>query len=489
MSRMYLLNIILLIAALFTLSCEKEVFTGEPEEPPPQNAMIFIDSKPQNALIYINDKNTGFRTPATFNWLSEDYYKITLKLDLFKDTTFYVQSVLNELKSYFIDYYLNPGHYGKLYCSSFPQQADIYLNDSSIGKVTPAILTGLFPGVYKVKYAKQLHRADSGEVLVRGSVMTYFHLSLEDTSVWVSYRKNNSKISSNNLSSVIVDENNIKWIGTKDYGLCSFDGKNWKIFNNINSPLIYNNINAIAVDRNNILWIATPGSLQSFDGNTWIDYSSYLPSTYVTSIAFDNLGNTWIGTQNGLVKYDGISWTVFNTKNSNIPGDFVTAVAVDYQNRIWIGTNVLGIGVFDGKRWKNYNMSNMNLSKNVGNSISKINCDRRGNVYVAHSQNLMQGRLGGITKFNGNEWEVLTLNVVPSEQIESIYIDKNDMIWVGTKNGLTKFYDDPANAVFYTTINSKIPGKDIVGVAVDKNDDLWVATFGGGLGKLKKGNF
>lgn len=131
----------------------------------------------------------------------------------------------------------------------------------------------------------------------------------------------------------------------------------------------------------------------------------------------------------------------------------------------------------------------MNLSINVGDIITDIECDRRGNVYVAHAPNLKNGYMGGITRFKCIYWEILTLNVVSSNQVESIYVDKNDIIWVGIKNGLTKFYDNPSGALFFNTINSKIPGKEIEGIAIDNNNDLWVATFGGGLGKLKKKNY
>ncbi len=140
--------------------------------------------------------------------------------------------------------------------------------------------------------------------------------------------------------------------------------------------------------------------------------------------------------------------------------------------KLWIGTNVNGIGMFDGKNWKVYNMRNMNLNVNVGNIIKETAYDRRGNVYASHGQSLKNGYTGGITRFNGDIWEVLKLNVVPSEWVESFYIDKNDNIWVGTKEGMTKFYDNPSNAVFYNTYNSQIPGKDIRGVVIDNNENV-----------------
>jgi len=479
-------SFLILILIMILISCEKEVFNNEPEEALQKNVTLFIDSKPSNAQIYLNDRNTGFRTPALFKWLDEGSNKITLKLDLFKDTILYRFLTPFKQESIFVNYYLNPGHYGRVYCTSFPSGANIYLNDSLTYLRTPFTLTKLFPGYYKIKYTKELCRSDSGTVLVRGGYQALFHLSLEDTSLWVSYRTNNSKISSNLLANIVVDQSNVIWIGTRDKGLCRFDGKNWNTFNKANSQLLNDNINYLAVDKNNKLWVATNAGLQTYDGKIWVNYTNYLPGSYVSSVAFDNSNNVWIATENGLVKYDGVNWEIYNTKNSKIPGNFVTTVTVDIHNRIWIGTNTFGIGVFDGQNWKVYNMSNMNLSKNVGDIIKEIKCDKRGNIYVAHSQSLMDNATGGITRFNGDQWEVLTLNGVPSDLILTIYVDNDDMIWVGTKNGLTRFYDRPEGALFYNTINSKIPGREVVGIAVDKNRNLWVATFSGGLGKLKR---
>ncbi len=177
-----------------------------------------------------------------------------------------------------INYYLNPGHYGKVYCTSNPSGTKIYFNDSLISNTTPYILTNIFPSRYKIKYTKDNHRADSCYALVRGNDLTLFSLSLEDTTVWVSYRINNSGIISNYLEDIIVDKDNVKWIGTADRGICKFDGKNWHYLDNINSPLINNSINDIEIDKSNKLWIATVNSLQTFDGENWVDFTSLLPA-------------------------------------------------------------------------------------------------------------------------------------------------------------------------------------------------------------------
>lgn len=55
-----------------------------PEAPPPEKAILNVDSKPQGASIYKDDVDTGFNTPHTFE-LDPGTYKMTLKLEGYPD--------------------------------------------------------------------------------------------------------------------------------------------------------------------------------------------------------------------------------------------------------------------------------------------------------------------------------------------------------------------------------------------------------------------
>jgi hypothetical protein len=481
------LHIILIFLPLI-ISCDKEVFTGPPEEPPVQNAQIAIQSNPAGAKIWLNGKNLGITTPDTIKWLKTDSYVITLKLGLFKDSIFTANAVDNSLLSMYIDYYLNPGHFGKIECKSNPIGADILLNDVNTGFQTPHIFSGLFPGAYKIKLTYPEHRADSTVVTVRGGRTINYTAVMNDTTKWVTYNVSNSPIQANHISSIAADENNIKWIGSGDKGLARFDGKNWTIYNRKNSALPFDAINCITVDPQNNVWIGTIGGLIVISGSTWIDYTSKLPSSFVTSVAFDKSGRAWIGTNTGLVKYDGNTWQVFSVDNSGIAGNFVLSIAVDSKDRIWFGTNAFGIGMFDGIKWEVYNMSNMNLGANLGNGISSIAADDNGMIWAAHISDPLAYEDGGLSRFDGTHWKRILIPGVQVEQIEDIYVDGNNFKWLSTYGGVARF-SQPDNPLIFTAQNSKLPVNQVKGIMFDKNGDLWFATFGGGLTKLKKGNF
>lgn len=480
--------VLIIPVALLLFSCGQKVYTGDAVQSSGTNGKIVLRTDPAGALVYLNGKNMGVKTPDSLVWLQPGNYQVTLKLKLFSDKKFSTTIVSDNKVNYYYSYYNDPSNFGSIQCTSTPPSANIILNDSVTGLKTPATLSNLFPGDYKVKMTFPMCRPDSMQVTVLGGTSHSVSFILEDTTKWVSYKVNNSPISSNYISAVVVDKNNIKWVGTLDKGLCRYNGKKWQIFNHTNSPLIYDFINCLGVDRNNNLWIGTPGGLMVYNGVTWIDYSSNLPSNYVSAVAFDNFGNIWIGTQEGLVKFNGSSWQTFRTTNSGIAGNFILSLSVDAQNKIWIGTNAFGISVYDGNSWQVWNMSNMKLTLNVGNAINSIAIDNSGIVWAAHVSNPTISEAGGTTKFDGQKWSIVQLSGIPSNLVEKIWVDQNNYKWVGSKGGFGKFLQ-PGDIVTFTTVNSKLPANQVKDVTIDANGDLWLGTFGGGLAKLKKGNF
>lgn len=481
-------HLLTLPALMLLLSCEQKVYTGETIQPAESNGKIVLRTDLPGAEIYLNGKNMGIKTPDSLVWLQPGSYSITLKLKLFKDVKLNGTLVLGDKINLYYSYYNDPSNFGAIKCFSTPASANIIFNDSATGLKTPATLSNLFPGDYKIKVTYPACRPDSATVTVQGGYTQIISFALEDTTQWINYKVTNSPITSNYISCVAVDKNNVKWIGTLDKGLLKFDGKKWTIFQKANSPIVYDFISCLAVDRNNNLWVGMPGGLMVYNGTTWIDYTANLPAIFVSSITFDNSGNTWIGTQNGLVKYNGSSWKVYQTSNSGLSGNFILSVAADSKGKIWIGTNSFGISVFDGTNWKVYNMANMSLTQNVGNAINDIAVDNIGNVWVAHVANIPAGESGGTTMFDGTKWNLITLNGIPTTLVEKIWVDQNNYKWICSKGGLGKFMQ-VGDLTTFTTTNSKLPANQVKDVVIDSNGDLWIGTFGGGLAKLKKGNF
>ncbi|MEW6195046.1 MAG: two-component regulator propeller domain-containing protein [Bacteroidota bacterium] len=482
-----LLLFITLLSLVVLNSCDKEVYTGVTETEYFENGKIFIRSNPTNAKIYLDDKNTGLTTPDSLIWLTTGSHKITLKLTNFKDTTFYLNVIDRQTTNDYVDYYQNPGHFGKLECTSTPENSEIIINDSVTLKTTPYTFTFLRPGYYNVRMKYPIHRDFVKDVLISGGVTTKLNAVLDDTSTWVTYNKDNSPLTSNYVTQIIYDNNNAVWIGTKDKGVVKFQGNTWQIFNSSNSIVPSSSINAMVLDNNNNVWVGFGSGLVAFTNSGIIDYSTRLPSKNVFSLHVDKTGNLWVGTEKGISKFDGISWTNYNTSNSGLGGNYVISISSDANNKLWIGTSSFGISVFDGSSWRIWNMGNMNLTSNLGNSIKSIAVDQFGNVWAAHLENFNQGELGGMSMYDGQSWHGIDIPGISITRIESISIDRFDYIWVCTKNGAARF-QDYTNPTLFVTQNSKVASNHIVDAIIDLSEDIYLGTFGAGFSRLKKGN-
>ena len=85
------------------------------------------------------------------------------------------------------------------------------------------------------------------------------------------------------------------------------------------------------------------------------------------------------------------------------------------------------------------------------------------------------------------QWETYNTGNSPlqSNNIQSLAVDNNDLLWVATDVGLYLF--DGSSWIIYDTTNSLIPSNNIRSVYVDDTNNVWIGTFNSGLAKLSSG--
>lgn len=86
---------------------------------------------------------------------------------------------------------------------------------------------------------------------------------------WTTYNTSNSGLPNNCVSSIVIDRQNNKWIGSSNAnlqaGLVKYDGSNWIFYNTSNSGLPHNSVFSIVIDKFNNKWIATGNGLAVFN--------------------------------------------------------------------------------------------------------------------------------------------------------------------------------------------------------------------------------
>lgn len=219
------------------------------------------------------------------------------------------------------------------------------------------------------------------------SAITITH---DDITISAPFRTDNSELVSDNVLSVAVDENHVRWFGT-DKGACTLTGEEWKPydewfylyfnssqFNAIDfnsdgigyyglekegvlrfdgftgaSPMIdmrstdilSNKVNAVHIDADDIQWFGTDKGLSKHVGyyevdRNWTHYNNEngLGGNYIHVITTDKYGVKWIGTDNGVSKIDGEHLTTYTISNG-LAGKNVYSIAEDFDGFLWLGTD------------------------------------------------------------------------------------------------------------------------------------------------------
>ena len=286
---------------------------------------------------------------------------------------------------------------------------------------------------------------------------------------WIIYQTGNSGLPSNHISDIVIDSNNVKWIGT-DNGLVRFYNQQWTVYNTSNSGITYNKIYRLAVDKQNNIWIGTIGhGLIKFDGINWTKYDTInslgIILSTVLGIQVDNINNLWISGY-GLLKFSNNNWTLYNTTNSGLPDNMTTDVKIE-NNIKWIGTVWQGLVEYNDTNWVVYNTTNSGLPMNF---VQSIFIDNLKNIWVGTY-------MGGAAKFNSqnNNWTLY--NTVwpgfPGNDIRTIFIQSNEVKWFGIAGaGVVKYND--TNVVLY---GYPLTYVDLVGKIIsDKYNNIWMAT-------------
>lgn len=484
----------LVLLSLLFWGCEREVSTSPDYEEKINNSVLYLSSNPEGAMIYLDGKISGLKTPDSLVWLDDTSYVVSLKLNLFRDTTFRINFGANEVKDLYIDYSENPRMYGSIQCISTPEQAEIYLDGEFTGRYTPDTLRNLFPGKYKLTLKKEEHRDYSIDYTVTSYTTVGNTIALEDTSLWVTYTAGNSDLPSSIVNAVTLDDEENLWVGASEGGVIKITGDQWIIYNESNSPFPSDvSVNSLNKDRFGNIWIGTSDGLYKFSAGSWTYYdnnNSGLPGNHITCIEFDIHDAVWVGTNSGIgVLAADASWQTFTAQNSGLGSNNVTSINTNVNGERWAGTLVHGISRYYGV-WKKIDNYYWEIGGGVnvvfpGSSTSSIAVDHINEiVWVGWKpETFPGGGGGGLTSYVNNKWQVKNYHL-PSNYIKTIYIDNDNIKWIATDNGLVSF-DDPSATTIYQAQYTGMYSNVINDVIKDSRGTLWIATQTGGLTKYK----
>lgn len=489
---------IMSIISLFILvCCDKEVTTSPPDTNP-ENNIICVSTQPAGYDIYLNDRITGKKTPDSLNYLEADSYALGLKHTLYLDTSMTVVIGGEETKELDIDFTSQGGFYSRLECTTNPSDAEIIIDDSSTGLITPAILTGIYPGIHDVRFRKLGYRSKSEAVSLVSNVLSTLHMNLEDTTQWLVYNTENSDLVSNSLNTVAIntDVSNVMWVGTDDLGVMDLSHTPWVNYNFNNSVIPMNFVSKVVIGYDGNVIVGTRMGIAEYINGNWelfttsnsvinahdvIDIGYVSPRlSYVTGAVMDP-GIFYMATESGgIISYSEGVWRNEDIINNQLPSLNTTCVVAKQSynsSLIMVGTDDAGVYInnnFNGVR-SVYNQANSGFLTNRVTAIEYE--DGTYNLYVAVKQSSGLAPAVGMMYYtaDGNTWQEISLDFATINVIK----DNFEITWVGTNNGIYKLLDHTQIAEHITKDNSPLPSNNIYDLMIDRTGDIWCATTNG----------
>lgn len=307
------------------------------------------------------------------------------------------------------------------------------------------------------------------------------------------------------ILSITETSQDLVWVGTDGDGVYKFLTRP-KIFYSILSgepkkgQLSHNIIRSVYEDETGTLYVGTRGGgLNIIEANTIatniVNSRNGLSNDAVLALNKDHDGNIWIG-------LDGEGIDMMEAKTNKIfhfPRDFenendlsfssVYSICVDAFNDLWLGTS--GYGIIHLKVVKTpqgkYRLIEYDQLQHSGKA--KQISIKSNIVYtiVEEKPNVLWfgTRGGGIYRYNALTKEIEEhiqananeKNSLCNNDVLSLYIDKQEQLWIGTSGGLNRLHlqSKPYRIDHYTQ-HEGLPNNTIHGIQEDFKNNIWIST-------------
>jgi ligand-binding sensor domain-containing protein/serine phosphatase RsbU (regulator of sigma subunit) len=268
-------------------------------------------------------------------------------------------------------------------------------------------------------------------------------------------------------------------ISDQTNGLTIFKGD---AFSTINEKEILpdQNVNAIYQDKTGSLWFGTnAGISRYFEGSDKkpVVYNEASNSIYqdIRFFRADRDGNLWIGSNEGGV-------IMFNMKSSKFEaqpyinsilyqGGQVKALEIDKQNNLWIGTvDGVAVGTINEQNFQRYTI----LDSLTVSIITALYCDPDGNMWVGTEP---RGVKPGLIKYNVKTKDFKAVTALTGIIPKTLTMDREGVLWVGTGQGLLALRND--SVLFTVTKNDGLLSDNINLLTVGKDGSIYIGTNNG----------
>ncbi len=285
-----------------------------------------------------------------------------------------------------------------------------------------------------------------------------------------------------NIQAVYEDNLSNLWVATFGNGLFKLlitPDRKYKEYLHLSDDNGLGNkyIKSIYADHEGNIWVGTYGTGVVHITDNYFSFYKHTSKDYSNNVTSLLIGDQqkWFGLENGLLKIDlntKAKWN-FYAKANGFVSDKVTAVFQMDSSRIFLGTEKNGTFVFDP-----HTSTFKKTELNEDELCNSVNCiTGYGHIAWIATKN-------GVFKLdldNKITTHFTTENGLPHNNINYIYFDKKQTLWIGTHSNFLSSINIKTDKVDNKKIYDASDLLTITGIIEDPQHRIWASTFGNGV--------
>lgn len=298
----------------------------------------------------------------------------------------------------------------------------------------------------------------------------------------------------NEVQKVFQDREGFMWFATRN-GLCKYDGYQITVYssNQLKSHLLpNNNVFCLADDADGNVWVGTYNGISRFDKKRGTFEQVEIQNTTnktVSAILVTENQEILIGLDDGLFRYDPKK-NAFTHHSLQRMGNLsltasVKSIIEDSSGQIWIGTWADGLMRYSPST----NAFHVYPRLNQRNSAHVIYEDSHNNLWVGSWEGGLH-LLENPYDMERFKWKTYRHDAKDPQSLSDdiVYDISEDLntrsLWVGTRSGLSILeLDNPASFINYSTTHqtNRLPTNEINSIWRDNEENIWIGSIGGGV--------